>query len=1381
MNPDSPQTPREALETRITALLLGELSSAEAAALREVIQHDAALAALHDRLKRTIELVRETVAASAGPASESAAPLKLSEERRRKLLSHFKTVKSREAIRPKDFVTPRHRPMSWLVPVAAAAVFMAVIGVVVLVMEMQSRFTLMSDIGGDQGREAESLAEATAVIAGPDSTRARSSSQANTIINNLRQLDGAKQQWAMENRKSAADVPTFDDIAPYMGRGSELPPPVAGETYSLGKVGDSPTAELNRRGRIQHFTLSEDGGLTVEEKRGDGRRLAALSRREPDANSQKLAFASTPAPARPGRTEIVLPSSGEPAETSVVLAPKGPEDKLGLDLAGTSGGGGAGGSKVVFAGRGQPPERLAKADTEKVPLYYAWSAAESGVVATNGTVTTFSGRRSPPVAFGAGTLGPAGGTHIAGTTVNDGKLALDQLGFEQQKSDSFEVGGDVIPEGGRIAPQAEVYSHTVVGYVDTSAKSRRAADIAVKEAVRRQSSSIVLPPTEPKAEELAAIKSIVATRGHAGVADSKAARQLEEVGQQVAQVAGDLDRLRRDLNISESDAAGTAPAPMLEQATLQRLESLRIEAETRYLGREKLLSSLKPLGRDELRKVVPTAAPDRQLNTLLEQLRDAEQKLATLKKDQSTDRTEVATTAAQVENLNQKINDRIEGILVGLEKTVESAKAERAKLKEEVEKARQADQKKAEEQRAYLAKNRELEELIRLRSRLAMKIMAERTDVDLPKSSVVQIVDRAQPAQSKTLWQRLTGTAESVARIKLDRDVSDIEPTSGRTYQQGAYDPYFIQTEFEVIQSQPVLNKVIEKLNLNETWASKRGTAGKLTTKETLQLLKKSLNLRPVRSTSLVDIGVKSDNPDEAARIANAIAETYRDYRLEQRRELTLGGIKILKEQFGEQDKKIARAQKELERLQGELDVEQADVAVRRPATNAPIPQPEIQTADNAFSTFSLNVSDVSLKLAAASLEKGQMPDPASIRSEEFINAFDYRDPEPPPGVPIAFAWERARYPFAHNRDLLRFSLKTAAAGRQPGRPLNLVLLLDNSGSMERADRVRIIHEALRVLAAQLQPQDKFSVVTFARTPRLWVDGVSGDKAVEIVEEVSGVTPQGGTNLEEAMNLAYATALRHYLANGVNRVVVLTDGAANLGNVDPDALKQKVEAHRRQGVALDCFGIGWEGYNDDLLEVLSRNGDGRYGFVNTPGEAATEFAGQLAGALKVAASDVKVQVEFNPKRVTAYRQIGYAKHQLTKEQFRDNTVDAAEIAAAESGNALYTVEVNPAGEGPLCTVRVRYRVPGTADYREHEWAVPYTGNAVALEQASPAMRLAATASAFSEWLVASPFAAEVTLDRLLGWLSGVPEVYGADARPKKLEWMIRQAKAISGQ
>jgi len=228
-------------------------------------------------------------------------------------------------------------------------------------------------------------------------------------------------------------------------------------------------------------------------------------------------------------------------------------------------------------------------------------------------------------------------------------------------------------------------------------------------------------------------------------------------------------------------------------------------------------------------------------------------------------------------------------------------------------------------------------------------------------------------------------------------------------------------------------------------------------------------------------------------------------------------------------------------------------------------------------------------------------------------------------------------------------------------------------------------------------------------------------------------------------------------------------------------LRQKVELQRKQGIALDCFGIGWEDYNDDLLEQLSSHGDGRYAFLNSPEDASKDFATKLAGALQIAAADVKVQVEFNPGRVLSYRQIGYARHQLTKEQFRDNTVAAGEIAAQEAGNALYTIETNPNGEGPIATVHVRYRIPGTTDYREHSWDVAYTGSAPALDHSSPGMRLAATASAFSEWLAASPYAQEVTLDELLKDLRGVPEVYGADDRPKQLETMLREAKSLEGK
>lgn len=695
------------------------------------------------------------------------------------------------------------------------------------------------------------------------------------------------------------------------------------------------------------------------------------------------------------------------------------------------------------------------------------------------------------------------------------------------------------------------------------------------------------------------------------------------------------------------------------------------------------------------------------------------------------------------------------------------------------------------------AKERVAEEDTKQRARaeamyqLVLSKTKEYSPADPTAPGEVVMIDRASAETDPSLFSKLRAALgnghSATARIQID-PASLRHPAGGRAandavsglqaHNEGTKSVIQSNFQFEVesIKSRPILEQVAKQLSLGG------GEDG-------LRKLAETISVKPIHLTRLVEISANDADPAKAALIANTVAEVYTESKRDPESPRALAGARILRQPadpsvqqavFAQPPQSLARNSATDPQWIGVLEHD-SDRPLPKLAPGAPEPQPEVTTADNAFSTFSLNVSDVSFKLAAAALEKGQMPEPATVRTEEFINAFDYRDPEPAGPAPVAFAWERARYPFAHDRDLVRFSVKTAASGRQPGRPLNLVLLLDNSGSMERADRVRIRQECLRVLAGQLQPQDRVSVVAFARTPRLWVDGLAGAQAAELPGRVGELTPDGGTNLEEALRVAYQTAARHFAANGVNRVVLLTDGAANLGDVQPDSLKQQVEANRQQGIALDCFGIGWEGFNDELLEVLSRNGDGRYGFVNTPEAAQSEFAGQLVGALQIAASDVKVQVEWNPRRVTAYRQLGYAKHQLKKEQFRDNTVDAAEIGAAEAGNALYTVQVNPAGEGPLGTVRVRFKVPGTGDYREHEWPLHYDGTARPLDQAGPALRLAAGASAFSEWLVSSPWAAEVTPDRLLGLLNGVTDAYAADPRPKQFEQMLRQAKSVSGK
>ena len=489
------------------------------------------------------------------------------------------------------------------------------------------------------------------------------------------------------------------------------------------------------------------------------------------------------------------------------------------------------------------------------------------------------------------------------------------------------------------------------------------------------------------------------------------------------------------------------------------------------------------------------------------------------------------------------------------------------------------------------------------------------------------------------------------------------------------------------------------------------------------------------------------------------------------------------KPQSAERLSRLSLAKREENRLKQTLQEgleEEAPPA--KPPTPSVVytPRPETVTAENNFSTFSLNVSDVTFKTTLASLQANKLPEPGDVRSEEFLNALEYRDPMPGAGDPLAFHWERAHSPFTHDRDIIRFSVRTAAQGRQPGRAINLVCLLDNSGSMEREDRVSIVQQALGVLARKLTPNDRVSLITFSRTPKLRIDGLRGGNREAFLKASTGWIPQGGTDIGSGLNLAYATAKKHFIPGGNNRVILLTDGAANMGKVDPYQLRKTVESHRKQGIALDCFGVGWEGYNDNLLEVLARNGDGRYGFLNQPAQAVAEFEQKLLGAFQVAASDVKVQVEWNADRVRVFRQVGYLRHQLKKEDFRNNKIDAAEISAAESGNALYVVQVDPGGQGPLGVVRVRYKVPFTREYTEMEWSLAYESAASPLEQASPALRLGSVAATFAEWLAQNPYAQGVQLADLQGLISGIPSIYGTDPRPRQLEWMIGKARLLTG-
>jgi secreted protein with Ig-like and vWFA domain len=441
----------------------------------------------------------------------------------------------------------------------------------------------------------------------------------------------------------------------------------------------------------------------------------------------------------------------------------------------------------------------------------------------------------------------------------------------------------------------------------------------------------------------------------------------------------------------------------------------------------------------------------------------------------------------------------------------------------------------------------------------------------------------------------------------------------------------------------------------------------------------------------------------------------------------------------------------------------------------------EIAASAQPESTFSLHVSDVSFRLAQAALARGELPDADRIRPEEFYNAFNYGDPVPTMVEKVGARIEQSAHPFLQQRNFVRIALKVPATGRGAAQPLRLTVLLDTSGSMEREDRAATVRRALQELIALLGPNDRVTLVGFARQPRLLAEAVAGNEAGSLVELAARTPAEGGTNLEAALKLGGELARRHALAGAQNRIVVLTDGAANLGDADPEQLARNIEALRQQGIAFDACGIGLDGLDDAVLEALTRRGDGRYHVLNSPEEAGAGFARQLAGAFRPAAENVKLQVRFNAARVGRYRLIGFEQHRLRSEDFRNDRVDAAELAAEEAAVALYQVEVLPAGSGELGEVAVRFRDAATGQMVERTWAIPHEAAAPAFDRATRSMQLAGTAALLAEKLRGGAPAEPIKLKDLAPVVNALRGTYANEPRVQEFATMFAQARRRFGE
>ncbi len=354
---------------------------------------------------------------------------------------------------------------------------------------------------------------------------------------------------------------------------------------------------------------------------------------------------------------------------------------------------------------------------------------------------------------------------------------------------------------------------------------------------------------------------------------------------------------------------------------------------------------------------------------------------------------------------------------------------------------------------------------------------------------------------------------------------------------------------------------------------------------------------------------------------------------------------------------------------------------------------PFIRVENDPRSTFSIDVDTASYALVRRFLNDGQRPPKGAVRIEELVNYFSYAYPEPRPGEPFALSADVAAAPWAPEHRLLRIGLKARHIARGARPASNLVFLIDVSGSMDQPNKLPLVKEGLTMLARQLDARDHVSIVVYAGASGLVLPPTAGDEKTEILDALERLQAGGSTNGGQGIELAYATAARHFVAGGVNRVILATDGDFNVGVTSQSDLVDLIQRKAKSGVFLSVLGFGDGNYQDSTLEKLADKGNGNYAYVDSREEAHKVLVEQASGTLITVAKDVKIQLEFNPRVVEAFRLIGYENRVLSHRDFNDDRKDAGEIGADHSVTALYEIVPTRAPGAPPDQLRYQHPAP----------------------------------------------------------------------------------------
>jgi Ca-activated chloride channel family protein len=352
-------------------------------------------------------------------------------------------------------------------------------------------------------------------------------------------------------------------------------------------------------------------------------------------------------------------------------------------------------------------------------------------------------------------------------------------------------------------------------------------------------------------------------------------------------------------------------------------------------------------------------------------------------------------------------------------------------------------------------------------------------------------------------------------------------------------------------------------------------------------------------------------------------------------------------------------------------------------------PNPIHIVAEDPVSTFSIDVDTASYANVRRMLNEGRLPPRDAVRIEELVNYFRYDYPLPQSrDRPFSTNVTVAPSPWAEGRQLVHIGLQGYNIVPRERPPLNLVLLLDVSGSMAAPNKLPLVQQSFRMLIDQLTARDRVSIVVYAGAAGAVLEPTPGNERGRILAALDALNAGGSTAGGEGLRLAYALAEQNFNRNAVNRIIIATDGDFNVGINDPQQLQDFVSRKRETGIYLSVFGFGGGNYNDALMQRLAQNGNGVATYIDTLNEARRVLRDEMASNMFSIANDVKIQVEFNPQRVAEYRLIGYETRMLRREDFNNDQVDAGEIGAGHSVTAIY--EITPVG-GPTFTEPLRYQ------------------------------------------------------------------------------------------